>query len=135
MAGRQDHCPADGGKILLNNDLRRAAPAGEHDRRDSMAPGNRLLGRVVACNGAHATIAATAESGETDLTELWSVGGLISITVGKNRVVALAYSMRTDAPTWGEKEDNGFQIRSEEHTSELQSLMRNSYAVFCLKKK
>src|SRR3546814_6477284 len=28
----------------------------------------------------------------------------------------------------------GFQ-RSEEHTSELQSLMRISYAVFCLKKK
>src|SRR3546814_7236128 len=27
------------------------------------------------------------------------------------------------------------QHRSEEHTSELQSLMRNSYAVFCLKKK
>src|SRR3546814_3399110 len=27
------------------------------------------------------------------------------------------------------------QIRSEEHTSELQSLMRISYAVFCLKKK
>src|SRR3546814_8080676 len=26
-------------------------------------------------------------------------------------------------------------IRSEEHTSELQSLMRNSYAVFCLKQK
>src|SRR3546814_1413982 len=32
---------------------------------------------------------------------------------------------------------DGFVIRcrSEEHTSELQSLMRNSYAVFCLKKK
>src|SRR3546814_3081068 len=28
-----------------------------------------------------------------------------------------------------------FQARSEEHTSELQSLMRISYAVFCLKKK
>src|SRR3546814_10192298 len=27
------------------------------------------------------------------------------------------------------------RARSEEHTSELQSLMRNSYAVFCLKKK
>src|SRR3546814_3984363 len=26
-------------------------------------------------------------------------------------------------------------VRSEEHTSELQSLMRNSYAVFCFKKK
>src|SRR3546814_4620870 len=28
-----------------------------------------------------------------------------------------------------------YRARSEEHTSELQSLMRNSYAVFCLKKK
>src|SRR3546814_10079405 len=37
-------------------------------------------------------------------------------------------------------QDNGenhvsFMTRSEEHTSELQSLMRISYAVFCLKKK
>src|SRR3546814_4733033 len=31
--------------------------------------------------------------------------------------------------------DAGQCIRSEEHTSELQSLMRISYAVFCLKKK
>src|SRR3546814_2845303 len=29
----------------------------------------------------------------------------------------------------------GLEARSEEHTSELQSLMRISYAVFCLKKK
>src|SRR3546814_6170681 len=28
----------------------------------------------------------------------------------------------------------GAETRSEQHTSELQSLMRNSYAVFCLKK-
>src|SRR3546814_9934719 len=31
--------------------------------------------------------------------------------------------------------DNDPDFRSEEHTSELQSLMRISYAVFCLKKK
>src|SRR3546814_6786579 len=31
--------------------------------------------------------------------------------------------------------DQGISERSEEHTSELQSLMRISYAVFCLKKK
>src|SRR3546814_10445317 len=30
---------------------------------------------------------------------------------------------------------SGTEVRSEEHTSELQSLMRISYAVFCLKKK
>src|SRR3546814_1358613 len=32
-------------------------------------------------------------------------------------------------------ESGNFHYRSEEHTSELQSLMRISYAVFCLKKK
>src|SRR3546814_4090976 len=31
--------------------------------------------------------------------------------------------------------DTRATARSEEHTSELQSLMRNSYAVFCLQKK
>src|SRR3546814_5466679 len=31
--------------------------------------------------------------------------------------------------------DGGTGVRSEEHTSELQSLMRISYAVFCLQKK
>src|SRR3546814_8376477 len=31
--------------------------------------------------------------------------------------------------------DGNVESRSEEHTSELQSLMRSSYAVFCLKKK
>src|SRR3546814_7390594 len=45
--------------------------------------------------------------------------------------VRLPYGMRIER-------DIGFEsihpIRSEEHTSELQSLMRISYAVFCLKK-
>src|SRR3546814_1377354 len=38
---------------------------------------------------------------------------------------------------WRERTDfrTIYQDRSEEHTSELQSLMRISYAVFCLKKK
>src|SRR3546814_3814492 len=37
-----------------------------------------------------------------------------------------------DAPEIGEIFPDIFDVRSEEHTSELQSLMRNSYAVFCL---
>src|SRR3546814_5772475 len=35
----------------------------------------------------------------------------------------------------GEEVAGDHPLRSEEHTSELQSLMRSSYAVFCLKKK
>src|SRR3546814_2551865 len=38
-------------------------------------------------------------------------------------------------PLSGTRLRPGFRSRSEEHTSELQSLMRISYAVFCLKKK
>src|SRR3546814_6583226 len=42
---------------------------------------------------------------------------------------------RGGAADRGAGADRGRSTRSEEHTSELQSLMRISYAVFCLKKK
>jgi hypothetical protein len=98
---------------LLNNELHSSISAGEQDRRDALKRGNRFLGRVVACSGSRATIAAIAENGETALTELWSVGRLISITVGENRVVALVYSMHTATNEWGEDLDNTFRIEVE----------------------
>ncbi|MBB4103400.1 ATP-binding protein [Allorhizobium borbori] len=88
------------------------APNDDSERRVDR-PGNRLLGRIVSCNGARATIAAIAEKGGTDLTELWSVGRLISISVGDNRVVALAYSMRTQQGGWEEAVDIPFEIEVE----------------------
>src|SRR3546814_6556132 len=51
--------------------------------------------------------------------------GLICLTLTKSRVYQLGLELMS--------RNNG--TRSEEHTSELQSLMRISYAVFCLKKK
>src|SRR3546814_10015207 len=48
---------------------------------------------------------------------------------GVNNTYFLRSALNAQRKTRGEPE------RSEEHTSELQSLMRNSYAVFCLKKK
>src|SRR3546814_8144784 len=55
----------------------------------------------------------------------------------RNTVQAMA---ETEARSYalfgsGEYRINDRLTRSEEHTSELQSLMRTSYAVFCLKKK
>src|SRR3546814_3111846 len=47
--------------------------------------------------------------------------GETRLSIGDGRTIRLADVARV--------------TRSEEHTSELQSLMRNSYAVFCLKKK
>src|SRR3546814_7420232 len=60
----------------------------------------------------------------------------LSEHVGVRAIVAMTESggtarylsrFRSNVPIYG--------LRSEEHTSELQSLMRISYAVFCLKKK
>src|SRR3546814_7380927 len=42
------------------------------------------------------------------------------------------HALMTDSQPWWPA-DYGHYGRSEEHTSELQSLMRTSYAVFCLK--
>src|SRR3546814_6943533 len=56
-------------------------------------------------------------------------GGLGSVTVVGSAVFGgVSGSAVADATALG-------SMRSEEHTSELQSLMRISYAVFCLKKK
>src|SRR3546814_7864798 len=58
-------------------------------------------------------------------------GSTIISTVMQSIVNVVAFGMNmqqaVDAPR--------MHMRSEEHTSELQSLMRISYAVFCLKKK
>ncbi|WLS02645.1 DUF87 domain-containing protein [Shinella oryzae] len=98
---------------MLNNDFQTSITAGEQERRDEMAAGNRMLGRVVACSGSRATICATAEGGETSLTELWAVGRLVSISVGRNRIVALVYSMATDQQNWTENRDTTFHVEVE----------------------
>src|SRR3546814_9840719 len=66
---------------------------------------------------------------------------------GKVKVLGVTSRKPTEllpgAPTIASQGVDGFEViawnalyaRSEEHTSELQSLMRISYAVFCLKKK
>src|SRR3546814_7518226 len=54
------------------------------------------------------------------------------------RSVASASTLRAEFPVQRNRTRrfiDWIQVRSEEHTSELQSLMRISYAVFCLKKK
>src|SRR3546814_4191143 len=64
------------------------------------------------------------------------VGGVGVAGVGEARAVGQPGHRRR--PGVGQlvgEQRSGGDVRSEEHTSELQSLMRISYAVFCLKKK
>src|SRR3546814_2117060 len=61
---------------------------------------------------------------------------------GSQKIEGFEALLRWNHPALGEVPPDKFVpiaeeagLRSEEHTSELQSLMRISYAVFCLKKK
>lgn len=95
---------------MFNDDLRKSAQAGEHDRRDEALAGNRQLGHVISCTGSQATISSTTEPGRTDLAELWSVGRLISIDLGQTRVAALTYAMKTDKAEWSSSRSNTLLI-------------------------
>src|SRR3546814_4946965 len=72
----------------------------------------------------------------------YAVGGL-AVGEGQERMLgALEFAVPMlphDRPRYlmgvGKPDDIVEAVRSEEHTSELQSLMRISYAVFCLKNK
>src|SRR3546814_2180543 len=59
----------------------------------------------------------------------------VSCLPGKNRCVTVSYWPWRLPPGCHWRRMPRRPRRSEEHTSELQSLMRISYAVFCLKKK
>src|SRR3546814_3277203 len=82
-----------------------------HDRHDHRA-GRRPRGRAIAA----ARCADTVDGGEAAL------------------VSGMAHGWRPGSDVAG-RPRRGERFRSEEHTSELQSLMRIAYAVFCLKKK
>src|SRR3546814_6711020 len=60
--------------------------------------------------------------------------GALNVPLGSNVAVLANGYFRRD-PGYVDDASQGLRNRSEEHTSELQSLMRITYAVFCLKKK
>src|SRR3546814_1416613 len=59
----------------------------------------------------------------------------VRVWTGFSPAAALVRSRRGVVAPCGSWTSGTLPSRSEEHTSELQSLMRSSYAVFCLKKK
>src|SRR3546814_4630400 len=96
------------------------------DANPAARPDDRsLIWMIRACTGAHGpraeSLLLTVATGDDDST------GIGDIKHGE----------RAKEPDWKRAFTLGSDLngkRSEEHTSELQSLMRISYAVFCLKK-
>src|SRR3546814_1630732 len=79
------------------------------------------LGRVLVCDRQHCSALRL------------SLLTLVILVVDTLRTIDHLFQIREHPHVF--EQHARLRLRSEEHTSELQSLMRISYAVFCLKKK
>src|SRR3546814_4751284 len=106
------------------------------DLRDKVGQGHRLGLEIHAADGdALAAVAFEGMGGEGDDGDV--ARSVLAQYLGR-RFPSVHFAERDvhedDVGLGALRELNPFGARSEEHTSELQSLMRISYAVFCLKK-
>src|SRR3546814_4325659 len=97
-------------------------PPPRSTRTDTLFPYATLFRSQTACSRED----PVPKSGPATRTEAEEYSGLLRTNSGSLRQAAKRPSSKPVRVT---------RLRSEEHTSELQSLMRISYAVFCLKKK
>src|SRR3546814_2688736 len=100
-------------------------------------------GRCRLTQATAARAIAVGNAAQVHADEGVALGVKTRVLAGADRAVAIgsdSVASEADTVSFGhlatdEDEFTGGTYRSEEHTSELQSLMRISYAVFCLKKK
>src|SRR3546814_4696628 len=93
-------------------------------RTDTLFPYTTLFRSHIVCAvGTGTTLAGIVNASGND-QQVIGVSSLKTPDTADNELISFVSSHTTN---------NNF--RSEEHTSEIQSLMRKSYAVFCLKKK
>src|SRR3546814_4994078 len=89
------------------------------------------------CAGERAGDAATLDARQVEAVagDAVIVGGVEKAAEGRDDVRAHGIALPARRQAGPDEADHDADDRSEEHTSELQSLMRISYAVFCLKNK
>ncbi len=83
------------------------------ERRDDAQPDSRVLGHVVQCDGARATVAAFADGNDGAATGLWTVGRLVSINLGSARTVGLVYSISRTEKVWNADRQNAIEVSVE----------------------
>ena len=87
--------------------------ATNQERRDGAQPDSRVIGRVVQCDGARATLAAYAIDGGDASKRLWTVGRMVSVNLGNIRTVGLVYRIETPVQRWAEDGVNPIAVHVE----------------------
>src|SRR3546814_10817910 len=113
-------------------------------RTDTPFPYTTLFRSVIVPYKSSGESITALLGGHVDVVSASSPNVLAQYKAGTIRLLAVTTAERlpgqlSAVPTWKEQGIDAVStsvqgVRSEEHTSELQSLMRSSYAVFCLKK-
>src|SRR3546814_3212078 len=103
-------------------------------RTDTLFPYTTLFRSQAAKNADTALARALTESGARAARTL-ALAEALDLDTDEAALDGLRIECFDISHTAGEATQASCVVRSEEHTSELQSLMRISYAVFCLKKK
>lgn len=96
--------------------VEREASVGEptsQERRRAEQNDKRILGNVVQCDGARATISAYADDLEGAVTGLWTVGKMISINLGTSRTVGLVYEIGKSDRAWSSEGQNPIEVSVE----------------------
>src|SRR3546814_1264370 len=90
-----------------------------------LAPERSISLRSISFTGSAEFVGRTPRREPTTVSFSMSTTGFLAVLMGVEEIESGCSAFFGALPA----------LRSEEHTSELQSLMRISYAVFCLKKK
>src|SRR3546814_2966832 len=101
------------------------------------AIGSILLARVSAARLLALSTAIAAMLCLYVVTVGGATAGFVALSIGlfNSIMFPVIFTLTLERAGARAEATSGLLCRSEEHTSELQSLMRISYAVFCLKKK
>src|SRR3546814_5218745 len=97
---------------------------------------DRMRGALGARHHVHLRFETHHVSG-VDTAQQWIRAGRVQFLALNDHLPSMARRLGDDRKLlqYADRAECDLDTRSEEHTSELQSLMRISYAVFCLKKK
>ncbi|MDX8459570.1 ATP-binding protein [Mesorhizobium humile] len=96
--------------------VEREASVGEptsQERRNIQQNDKRILGNVVQCDGARATISAYAEDADGIVSGQWTVGRMISINLGAARTVGLVYAIGKSDRAWNTEGQNPIEVSVE----------------------
>src|SRR5690606_444897 len=102
-----------GGRKSMFVERAEIGEATSQERRDGSQPDTRVLGRVVQCDGARATLSAYASDGTPATQSLWTVGRMVSINLGNIRTVGLVYRIETPVHAWAEDGINQINVHVE----------------------